>query len=89
MSPSDVSPLASNIIAKIPDLLGRIQKYNFQNEELKLRCHSLEVEIGLTKGRIDAEKSAQAAMKIQLGKYEEPKKMDKQKRAEGEPLSLV
>lgn len=66
MSKSEVSPLAFDIISKLPSLANRLEKYNRENDMYTLRCDALEEEIMSIRQKIEKERIAQAEMQAQL-----------------------
>ncbi|KAF9017918.1 hypothetical protein BDZ89DRAFT_1165482 [Hymenopellis radicata] len=65
MPAPDVSPLASQIIAKTPELLRKLTKYRDENMEAEVHCNSLEAEISRVKECIDAQKLLRQNMEKQ------------------------
>ncbi|PBK71585.1 hypothetical protein ARMSODRAFT_1016601 [Armillaria solidipes] len=58
----DISPLASDIINKIPDLLHKLDRYLDQNRRLVVQCDNLEAEIALVAARLDTQRQIRQRM---------------------------
>lgn len=58
----DISPLASDIINKIPDLLHKLDRYLDQNGKLVVQCDNLEAEIALVAARLEAQRRIRQRM---------------------------
>ncbi len=69
MPAQDVSPLASQIIAKTPELLRKLTKYRDENMEVEVHCNSLEAEISRVKESIDAQKLLRQNMETREGDF--------------------
>lgn len=58
----DISPLASDIINKIPDLLHKLNRYLDQNGRLVVQCDNLEAEIALIAARLETQRQIRQRM---------------------------
>ncbi|KAK0201064.1 hypothetical protein DFS33DRAFT_1387001 [Desarmillaria ectypa] len=58
----DVSPLASDIINKTPDLLHKLNRYLDQNGKFIVQCENLEAEIALVTARLETQRQIRERM---------------------------